>query len=63
MKKCDRKDCGSWTNFLFDNKCRVTNNIPDGECPYFMDKDERKKLEKELKKARNEGMQANGNMH
>jgi hypothetical protein len=56
MKKCDRKDCGSWTNFLFDNKCRVTNNIPDGECPYYMDKDERNKLEKELKKARNEGM-------
>jgi hypothetical protein len=51
MKKCERRDCGSWTNIMYENKCKVTITIPEGECPYFMDKIEKSKIEKYIRRA------------
>lgn len=50
MKKCEREECGSFTNVMHENKCRALMEVPAGECFAFMTKEKKARVEKAIKR-------------
>lgn len=50
MKKCEREECGSFTNVMHENKCQALKEVPNGECFAFMTKEKKARVEKEIKR-------------
>ena len=50
MKKCERKDCGGYTEIVHENHCITTEDVPARDCPYFMTIEERAKVERMIRR-------------